>query len=103
MTGQQVSKVKLSTQPFGDLPIMTKLASTPADAMLVAIDMSEHRQEALIERPEGGGRRRMTVMATKTDFDRLAADLADIGRPVVNALFGKRVDVSEQSQLAFLL
>ncbi len=62
---------------------MTKLSSTPADAVLVAIDMSKHRQEVLIERPEGGRRRRMTVMATKTDYDRLASVLADIGRPIV--------------------
>ena len=62
---------------------MTKRNPTPPDAVLVAIDMSKHRQEVLIERPEGGRRRRMTVMATKTDYDRLASDLADIGRPVV--------------------
>ena len=62
---------------------MTKRCSTPADAVLVAIDMSKHRQEVLIERPEGGRRRRMTVMATKADYDRLATDLADIGRRVV--------------------
>ena len=58
---------------------MTKRNLTPPDAVLVAIDMSKHRQEVLIERPEGGRRRRMTVMATKTDYDRLASDLADIG------------------------
>ncbi|EIZ78179.1 Transposase [Novosphingobium sp. Rr 2-17] len=62
---------------------MTKRSSTPADAVLVAIDMSKHRQEVLIERPEGGRRRRMTVMATKTDYDRLSTDLGDIGRPVI--------------------
>ena len=62
---------------------MTKRSSTPADAVLVAIDMSKHRQEVLIERPEGGRRRRMTVMATKTDYDRLANELAVIGRPIV--------------------
>ena len=62
---------------------MTKRSSTPADAVLVAIDMSKHRQEVLIERPEGGRRRRMTVMATKFDYDRLAMDLGDIGRPIV--------------------
>ena len=44
---------------------MTKLHSTSRDAVLVAIDMSKHRQEVLLERPEGGRRRRMTVMATK--------------------------------------
>lgn len=83
MTGQQVSKVKLSTQPFGDGPTMTKRCSTPAHAVLVAIDMSKHRQEVLIERPEGGRRRRMTVMATKADYDRLATELGDIGRPII--------------------
>lgn len=62
---------------------MTKRTPPPADAVLVAIDMSKHRQEVLIERPEGGRRRRMTVMATKADYDRLAADLVDIGRPVL--------------------
>ncbi|TVV69768.1 IS110 family transposase, partial [Sphingomonas solaris] len=46
---------------------MTKLTPTPAGAVLVAIDMSKNRQEVLIERPEGGRRRRMTVMATKKD------------------------------------
>ena len=62
---------------------MTKLHSTSRDAVLVAIDMSKHRQEVLLERPEGGRRRRMTVMATKADYDRLADDLAAIGRPVI--------------------
>ena len=54
MTGQRVSRVKLSTQHFGDGPTMTKRTFTPADAVLVAIDMSKHRQEVLIERPDGG-------------------------------------------------
>lgn len=62
---------------------MTKLSSTPADAVLVAIDMAKNRQEILIERPEGGRRRRMTVLATKADYDGLAEQLAAIGRPVV--------------------
>ena len=38
---------------------MTKHFSTPAGAVLVAIDVSKHRQEVLIERPEGGRRRRL--------------------------------------------
>ena len=62
---------------------MTKRSSTPADAVLVAIDMSKHRQKVLLERPEGGRRRRMTVMATKADYDRLADDLTIIGKPVI--------------------
>lgn len=32
---------------------MTKRLSTATDAVLVTIDMSKHRQEVLIERPEG--------------------------------------------------
>lgn len=62
---------------------MTKHNSTPPDAVLVAIDMSKHRQEVLLERPEGGRRRRMTVMATKTDYDRLTDELTTIGRPII--------------------
>ena len=62
---------------------MTKLSSTPAGAVLVAIDMAKSRQEVLIERPEGGRRRRMTVLATKADYDGLAEQLAAIERPVV--------------------
>jgi transposase len=62
---------------------MTKLTSTPAGAVLVAIDISKDRQEVLIERPEGGRRRRLTVMATKADYDGLAEQLTAIGRPVV--------------------
>jgi hypothetical protein len=46
---------------------MTKRLFTPTGAVLVAIDMSKHRQEVLIERPEGGRRRRLTVMATKPE------------------------------------
>ncbi len=38
---------------------LTKLTSTLDGAVLVAIDMSKNRQEVLIERPEGGRRRRM--------------------------------------------
>jgi transposase len=45
--------------------------------------MSKHRQEVLLERPEGGRRRRMTVMATKTDYDRLTDELTTIGRPII--------------------
>src|SRR3546814_4177898 len=62
---------------------MTKRNSTPPEAVLVAIDMAKHRQEILLERPEGGRRRRMTVMATKADYDRLADELTAIGRPVI--------------------
>ena len=62
---------------------MTKLFSTPAGAVLVAIDMAKNRRKVLIERPEGGRRRRTTVLATKADYDGLAEQLAAIGRPIV--------------------
>ncbi len=62
---------------------MTKLCSTPAGAVLVAIDMAKNRQEVLIERPEGGRRRRMSVLATKANYDGLAEQLTAIGRPIV--------------------
>jgi hypothetical protein len=64
---------------------MTKPFFTPAGAVLVAIDMAKNRQEVLIERPEGGRRRRMTVLATKAGYDGLAEQLAAIGKPIVVA------------------
>ncbi len=62
---------------------MTKLSSTPAGAVLVAIGMAKNRQEGLIERPEGGRRRHMRGLATKADYDGLAEQLAAVGRPIV--------------------
>lgn len=41
---------------------MTKRSFTPPGAVLVAIDVAKNRQEVLIERPEGGRRRRMTML-----------------------------------------
>ena len=69
-------------------PIPTNAApvaepATVAEPVLVAIDIAKHRHEVLIERPEGGRRRRMTVLATKADYDRLVTQLAGIGRPIV--------------------
>ena len=62
---------------------MTKFYSTPAVAVLVAIDMAKNRQEVLNKRPEGGRRRRLTILATKADYDGLAEQLSAIGRPVI--------------------
>jgi transposase len=45
--------------------------------------MSKHRQEVLVERPESGRQRRMTITATKADYDCLADELSRIGRPIV--------------------
>lgn len=60
---------------------MTKHLPITTTAVLVAIDISKHRQEVFIERPDGGRRRRMTVMATKDDYDRLVEELTSMARP----------------------
>lgn len=78
--------MQLSRQHFGSRPTMTKLCSTPAGAVLVATDMSKNRQEVLIERPEVGRRRRMTVMATRGDYDGFAEQLLPLAAPSLSGL-----------------
>nr|WP_210205946.1 hypothetical protein [Sinorhizobium fredii] len=51
--------------------------------MLIAIDMSKHRQEVLIGRLEGGLRQRLIEMARKNYYDPLVDELAAIGQPFV--------------------
>ncbi|SNT76963.1 IS110 family transposase [Paracoccus seriniphilus] len=53
-----------------------------AATVLVAIDISKHRHEVLIEVPGKKRRRRMTIMNTLEDFQRLSASLASYGLPV---------------------
>jgi ATP-dependent DNA ligase len=50
---------------------MTELNPTPAPATLVAIDIAKHRHEVLIEAPGQSRRRRLTILNTKADHDRL--------------------------------
>ena len=53
-----------------------------APTLLVAIDISKHRHEALIGVPGKKRRRRMTIMNTLEDFQRLSAALVNYGLPV---------------------
>lgn len=62
---------------------MTTLQSMPIDAILVAIDISKHRHEVLIEVPGRTRRRRLTVLNTRPEHDRLVAVLAAFEAPLV--------------------
>ena len=53
-----------------------------ASTVLVAIDISKHRHEVLIGVPGKKRRRRMTIMNTLEDFQRLSAALVNYGLPV---------------------
>jgi len=65
---------------------MTTLQSTPPEAALVAIDVAKHRYEVLIEASSGSRRRRMSVLNTRADHDRLVASLRTFDRPVIVGL-----------------
>ena len=62
---------------------MTKCKSTPAPATLVAIDISKHRHEVLIEAAGQARRRRLTLLSTRADHDRLVEILTAYGSPIV--------------------
>lgn len=62
---------------------MTTLQSMPSGAILVAIDVSKHRHEILIEVSGRTRRRRLTVLNTRPEHDRLVAVLAAFEAPVV--------------------
>jgi transposase len=64
---------------------MTILDSTPAAAVLVAIDIAKVRNEVLIEAPGHKRRRRLLVLNTRAEHDRLIEVLQAYGRPVVCA------------------
>lgn len=61
---------------------MTRRDPTPADAVLVAIDIAKARNEVLIA-PPGARRRRLTVLNTRAEHDRLAEILSGYAAPVV--------------------
>jgi transposase len=61
---------------------MTKHQPIPAEIVLVAIDIAKMRNEVLLEVP-GQRRRRLTVLNTRTEHDRLIGILASLGFPVV--------------------
>jgi hypothetical protein len=62
---------------------MTELNPTPAPATLVAIDIAKHRHEGLIEAPGHQRRRRLTILSTRADHDRLVEILTAYGNSVV--------------------
>ncbi len=64
---------------------MTTLHPMPDGVILVAIDIAKARNEVLIEVPGAKRRRRMTVLNTREEHDRLIALLLDLGRPVACA------------------
>ena len=63
---------------------MTKHQLTPTQGILVAIDIGKTRNEVLIEIP-GHARRRLTVLNTRADYDRLIDLLSGLGQPVTCA------------------
>lgn len=61
---------------------MTDASIPQTEAVLVAIDISKTRHEALIAVPGKTRRRRVTVLNRLDDFTRLIGALSDYGRPV---------------------
>jgi len=61
---------------------MARIETTPDARVLVGIDISKHRHEALIAVPGKQRRRRVTLTNTKADFERLVAILAGYGMSV---------------------
>lgn len=62
---------------------MTNRQPIPKDAVLVAIDVAKARNEVLIEAADHQRRRRLSVMNSRTEHDRLIEILARYERPVV--------------------
>ena len=52
------------------------------DVVFVGIDIAKHRHEVLIEAPGKARRRRLTILNTRAELDRLAALLTEYDRPV---------------------
>jgi transposase len=65
---------------------MTRPKSTPPEAALVAIDVAKNRNEVLIEAVRGGHRRRMTILNTRADHDKLVTSLQAMQKPIVVGL-----------------
>ena len=61
---------------------MTKPHDTTGARVLVGIDISKHRHEVLIAVPGKTRRRRMTVLNTAADYQRLIEALCDLELPV---------------------
>src|SRR5687767_2046631 len=64
---------------------MARHEPTPSDATLIAIDVAKTRNEILVEQPGQPRRRRLTVLNTRADHDRLLELLGGIRAPVIAA------------------
>jgi hypothetical protein len=64
---------------------MTNMQPIPNDAVLIAIDVAEVRNEVLIEAANHRRRRRLTVLNNRIEHDRFIATLAGYNRPVICA------------------
>lgn len=64
---------------------MTGPNAIPADAVLVAIDIAKACNDVLIEAPSHKRRRRLSVLNSRAEHDRLVELLQAYGRPVVCA------------------
>lgn len=62
---------------------MTTRQPIPEGAVLVAIDVAKHRNEILIEAPGFSRRRRLTILNTREEHDRLVSALTGYEPPVV--------------------
>ena len=62
---------------------MTTRQPMPDGAVLVAIDVAKHRNEILIEAPASLRRRRLTILNTREEHDRLVGALTGYEPPVV--------------------
>jgi transposase len=62
---------------------MTIRKTTPAPAVLVAIDVSKARNDVLIEMPGAARRRRLVVSNTRIEHDRFIDMLRALGQPVL--------------------
>ena len=60
---------------------MTSTNAILADAVLVAIDIAKACNEVLIEAPSHKRRRRLSVLNSRAEHDRLAEVLHTYGRP----------------------
>jgi transposase len=66
-------------------PAMTSRQPTPPGAILVAIDIAKTRNEVLIAPPGAARRRRLTVLNSRADHDRLVELLRGYEAPVIVA------------------
>jgi transposase len=84
MAGHEVSIVMVFQASRWRSTDMARHEPTPAAATLVAIDIAKTRNEVLIEAPGRSRRRRLTVLNTRAEHDRLI-ELLRAGGPVITA------------------